>query len=311
MPHSTATRAGTLSGSAINPLISTATVMTTTGRELPHLETGTARWPKAKKSLGQHFLVDRRVLARILRAADPQPDETIVEVGPGHGTLTAELAQRGARVIAVELDQALAARLEGRFADTPAVRVEAGDARNTDPSALVDGEPYKFVANLPYYAALPILRRFLESDHPPTRIVVMVQREVAETMTAKPGGMTLLSVGVQLYGRPAIVCRAGPRSFRPPPKVASAVVRIDVYTEPALALESIEGFFRVVRAGFSAPRKMIRNSLRHGLGAEQGEVLRVLEDARVEPTLRPGALSLEDWGRVHRALEGQGAAAAC
>ncbi len=285
--------------------------MTLTGRRSPQDTTGVERRPRARKSLGQHFLVDKRVLARIVKAADPQPGETIVEVGPGHGTLTAELAGRGGRVIAVELDGALAARLEQRFAGDAAVRVIAGDAREADPAALVDGEPYKFVANLPYYAALPIVRRFLESDHPPSRMVIMVQREVAEAMTAKPGDMSLLSVAVQLYGSPAIVCRAGPRAFRPPPKVSSAVVRIDVFPEPALDLASVDEFFRVVRAGFSAPRKMVRNSLKNGLGAEQGGVLRALEDAGVPPTLRPGALSLEDWGRVCRALTVRERPSAC
>ena len=269
------------------------------------------RRPRARKALGQHFLVDKRVLARIVRAADPQPGETIVEVGPGHGTLTAELAGRGSRVIAVELDDVLAARLRHRFQGDAAVQVVAGDAGEADPAALVDGEPYKFVANLPYYAAMPIVRRFLESDHPPSRMVVMVQREVAEAMIAKPGGMTLLSVAVQLYGSPAIVCRVSPRAFRPPPKVSSAVVRVDVLPETAVKLDSVEEFFQVVRAGFSAPRKMIRNSLKKGLGADQGDVLRVLETADVEPTLRPGALSLQDWGRVYRAVDALGNLDAC
>ncbi len=285
--------------------------MTLAGQERPRESSPAERRPRPKKALGQHFLVDKRVLARIVRAADPQPGETIVEVGPGHGTLTAELAERGGNVTAVELDDVLASRLEAKFAGDASVRVLAGDARKADPAALVDGAPYKFVANLPYYAAMPIVRRFLESEHPPSRMVVMVQREVAEAMTAKPGGMTLLSVAVQLYGSPAIVCRVTPRAFRPPPKVSSAVVRIDVYPETAIRLASVSEFFRVVRAGFSAPRKMVRNSLKNGLGAEQGEALRALETAYVEPTLRPGALSLEDWGRVYRALSKQGTPGAC
>ena len=285
--------------------------MTLANRGKPIDSSGTQRRPKARKALGQHFLVDKRVLARILRAADPQPGETIVEVGPGHGTLTAELAERDGNVIAVELDDVLAARLKERFEGDAPVRVVTGDARRVDPAALVDGEPYKFVANLPYYAALPIVRRFLESDHPPSRMVVMVQREVAEAMTAKPGGMTLLSVAVQLYGSPAIVCRVTPRAFRPPPKVSSAVVRINVYPETALDLDSVDEFFRVVRAGFSAPRKMIRNSLKNGLRAEQCDVLQALAAARIEPTLRPGALGMEDWGRVYRALEEQDGPSGC
>ena len=261
--------------------------------------------PRAKKSLGQHFLVDRRVLGRIVKAAEPVADDVIVEIGPGRGVLTAELAKHAGSVVAVELDPALVARLEDRFATETAVEVVAADARDVDFTELVGDASYKVVANLPYYAAMPIVRRFLESDRPPTRMVVMLQREVAEVMTAEPGSMTLLSVAVQLYGRPAIVCSVPPRAFRPPPKVASAVIRIDLYAEPALALDSVEDFFRVVRSGFSAPRKMIRNSLRQGLATDQATVDQALAEANIASTRRPGTLSLDDWGALYRALIGK------
>ena len=189
----------------------------------------------------------------------------MVEVGPGRGFLTRALAQRAGSVVAVELDGALAVSLEEKA--LPHVRVVCADAREIPIESLVDETmAYKLVANLPYYAASPIVRRFLESRHKPEVMVVMVQREVAQTMTAKQGKMGLLSVATQVYGRPKVVCHVPPRAFRPAPKVWSSVVRIDVYDAPAVPFDSAQGFFEVVRAGFSAPRKQIRNSLANGPG---------------------------------------------
>ena len=169
-----------------------------------------------KKSLGQHFLVDQGALRRVVAAADVRPSDTVVEVGPGTGLLTRLLAETGARVIALELDNNLAARLQHDLGSLPNVSVIHGDAREWDPTVV--GAPYKVVANLPYYAATPIVRRFLESPQPPSLMVVTVQKEVAQSMTASPGGMRLLSVGVQLYGKPRIVGYIGPGSFRPAPR---------------------------------------------------------------------------------------------
>ena len=212
------------------------------------------RHTPAKKSLGQNFLVDRRIVTRIIAAAELTPEDTVLEIGPGRGTLTRPLAEYAASLTAIELDDNLAAALTTEFASQPHVRVIHADAREVDISTIAPPQtPYKVVANLPYYAAQPIVRRFLEAEHKPTLMVIMLQREVARTMTAAPGDMSLLSVATQLYGKPRIVTSVPPRAFRPAPKVTSAVVRIDVFPQPALPIDSIDAFFTLVRAGFSAP----------------------------------------------------------
>ena len=258
--------------------------------------------PRAKRSLGQNFLVDRRVLSRVVDAAEISPSDRVLEIGPGRGALTERLAECAGRVVAVELDDALVARLSARFADRPGVRIVAGDARTVDVGGLLDTSAgYKLVANLPYYAATPIIRRFLEMDDGPSLMVVMVQREVARSMTAAPGRMSLLSVATQLYGRPRVVATVPPRAFRPAPKVTSAIVRIDVYDRPALALSSEAEFFRLVRAGFSARRKQLRNALSQGLSMPAAQVERLLARAGIDPTCRAETLSLGEWGALHEA----------
>ncbi len=259
--------------------------------------------PKAKRSLGQNFLVDRRVLARIVAAAELSPTDQVLEIGPGRGILTERLAESAGRVTAVELDDSLVARLSDRFADRPSVRIVAGDARTVDVGELVDtSDGYKLVANLPYYAATPIVRRFLEMEDGPHLMVVMVQREVARSMTAAPGEMSLLSVATQLYGRPRIIASVPPRAFRPAPKVTSAIVRIDVYDRPALRLPSEREFFDLVRAGFSARRKQLRNALSQGLGLQAAEVERLLARAEIDPKRRAETLSLAEWGSLHESV---------
>ncbi len=253
-----------------------------------------------KKSLGQNFLMDRRVRSRIVQAADLSPDDLVVEVGPGRGFLTRLLVERAGGVVAVEMDEALAGRLRESFADRSDLTVVAADAREVDIVSLVGGSAsYKLVANLPYYAASPIIRRFLEASRKPTLMVVMVQREVAQTMTAPPGKMGLLSVATQLYGRPRIVCHAPPRAFRPAPKVTSSVVRIDVFVEPAIALDSRERFFDLVRAGFSAPRKQLRNSLTNRLDISPQQAAAMLTGAGIDPTRRAQTLDLVEWAALY------------
>ena len=260
------------------------------------------RHPPAKKSLGQNFLVDRRIVSRIISTAELNPDDQVLEIGPGRGILTRSLAERAASLAAVELDDQLAAALTDEFASQPNVRIVHADAREADIASLVSQDaPYKLIANLPYYAAQPIIRRFLEAEHKPTLMVVMVQREVARNMTAAPGEMSLLSVATQLYGKPRIIASVPPRAFRPMPKVTSAIVRIDVFPKPALPIDSIDAFFTLVRAGFSAPRKQIHNCLQHGLSVPRSEAERMLSDAGLDPRRRPQTLSLDDWGSLYAA----------
>ncbi len=257
---------------------------------------------RAKKSLGQNFLVDSRVVGRILAVADVGADDVVLEIGPGRGALTARLASVARRLVAVELDDGLVASLRDRFASADNVEIVHGDARELAVDSLFGaGERYKLIANLPYYAASRIVRRFLTTDPRPTSLVVMVQREVARNMAAAPGRMGLLSVMVQLYGVPKIAFSVPPRAFRPAPKVTSAVVRIDVLDAPALELDSDEMFFRLVTAGFSAPRKQLHNSLANGLDIPGESARTMLETAGIEARRRPGTLSVQEWGQLYQA----------
>ncbi|MCH7738302.1 MAG: ribosomal RNA small subunit methyltransferase A [Chloroflexi bacterium] len=254
-----------------------------------------------RKSLGQHFLADSRIAGRILDAAELSPDDLIVEIGPGRGVLTKRLVDRVKRVVAIELDGELAAALPARL-DFPAnlTCVEA-DARVMDLAELIAPETsYKVVANLPYYAANPIIRRLLESPPKPGLLIVMVQQEVAKNMVAQPGGMGILSVATQFYAKAKIVCSVPPKSFRPPPKVTSAVVRLDVLQTPAADVASEEDFFTVVRAGFAAPRKQIRNSLSQGLRIGPAAGGLILEEAGIDATRRPQTLDIAEWAGIYQ-----------
>lgn len=246
-------------------------------------------------------MTDRGTLRAILEAAEVSPQDLVVEVGPGRGVLTRELALRAGRVVAVELDEELAAELRREALSNVAVVV--ADGRTVDVASLVGQQSgYKLLGNLPYYAASPIMRHFLEASARPSIAVVMLQKEVAEQVCASPGSMSLLSVAVQVYGRPRVVRRVPPGAFFPRPKVSSAVVRIDVYPEPALPSQGAEPFFRVARAGFSSPRKQLRNALAHGLEVSTQVAARVLERAGVDPRRRAQTLSLEEWRRVFEAV---------
>jgi 16S rRNA (adenine1518-N6/adenine1519-N6)-dimethyltransferase len=251
---------------------------------------------RPRKSLGQHFLIDPRIAQRIVAAAQPSPGDTILEIGPGSGTLTRRLIASGSNVIAVEIDPHLAAGLPERMDNPPNLKVVRGDARTVDIPALLEGRSaYKLVANLPYYAAAPILRRFLESQIPPTSLIVMVQREVADAMCAAPGQMTLMSVATQLYAVPSVVAQVPPRSFRPPPKVSSTVVKLVMRETQPDPSNGIEEFFALVRSGFSAPRKQLRNSLMQGSGSPAEFVSNVLTDAGIDGQRRPATLSIPEW----------------
>ena len=260
------------------------------------------RYAPAKKSLGQNFLIDHRIVARIIGAAELTPDDAVVEIGPGRGVLTRGLAARAGSLTAIEVDDDLAAALTAEFSEQPHVRIVHADAREVEFASIVPSQaPYKLIANLPYYAALPIVRRFLEAERKPTLMVIMVQREVARSMTAAPGGMSLLSVATQLYGKPRIVATVPPRAFRPAPKVTSAVVRIDVFSNLALAHDFTDDFFTLVRAGFSAPRKQIHNCLRRGMSIPRAEAEALLSQAGIDARRRPQTLSLADWGSLYAA----------
>jgi len=271
-----------------------------TKRELRRLDT------RARKGLGQNFLVDKHALDRIVSAAKLAPDDCVIEVGPGLGALTQELAKEAGRVIAVELDRTMAASLREKFADSGNVEIVEADILECDPESLAPPErDYKVVGALPYNIASAVLRLFLESNRKPTVIVAVVQKEVAQSIAAKPGDMSLLSVGVQLYGKPSIVKTIPPRSFYPQPRVDSAIVRIDVYRDPPVKVDDEAAFFNVVRGGFSTPRKQLRNSLSHGLRIAPDEAGDIIDRAGIDHKRRAETLSVAEWAALYRACEGK------
>ena len=256
---------------------------------------------RAKKGLGQHFLVDETILETIVVAAELFPEDIIVEVGPGLGVVTAELARRADKVIAVEIDTELAALLNRRLTSLPNVDVINADILKVSPSQLLGGEyNYKVVANLPYYITSPILRYFVEASPKPSLMVVMVQKEVGEAIVASYGKMSLLAVSLQVYSKPRIVSYVPSHSFYPPPKVDSVIVRFDILPEPAIKVADINGFFDVVRYGFSSPRKQLRNSLAHGLMIKPAEAATLLEKSEIDHHRRAETLSLEEWQRLYQ-----------
>jgi 16S rRNA (adenine1518-N6/adenine1519-N6)-dimethyltransferase len=259
---------------------------------------------KARKELGQHFLIDGEVLSLIVATAELRPDDVVVEVGPGLGILTGELAQKAGGVVAIELDDKLAALLKKTLASFNNVTIINGNVLKIKPQELVKGQDYKVVANLPYYITSPVLRHFLEAEAKPQAMVVMVQKEVAEAITASPGNMSLLSVSVQFYGEPKIIASVPPESFYPAPEVSSAILKIEVYPEPKVDVDEA-GFFDTVRAGFAAPRKQLANSLAKGLGQDKSTVLPFLRKAGVDPQRRAETLTIGEWAELWRVLGGE------
>jgi 16S rRNA (adenine1518-N6/adenine1519-N6)-dimethyltransferase len=259
---------------------------------------------RAKKSLGQHFLVDTSVLQTVVEAAELSSADTVIEVGPGLGILTAELIKRAGNVISVELDTKLASLLKRRLASSANLSVINTDILKIRPSELLEGTShYKVVANLPYYITSPVLRHFVEVSPKPSLMVVMVQKEVGEAIVAEPGKMSLLAVSLQVYSKPRIISHVPAQCFYPQPKVDSVIVRFDLLSEPAVKVADVDGFFDLVRAGFSSPRKQLHNSLAHSLGMKPAEVISLLERANIDSKRRAETLSLEEWARLHEVLE--------
>ena len=276
---------------------------------------------RPKKGLGQNFLVDPAHRARIVAAAELTRDDTVLEVGPGPGVLTELIAEQAGRVIAVELDDRLIPLLRNRFANQPHVSIVHADILKVDVGALM-GESanqrisesanhvsrtthhvsritnYKVIANLPYYLTSAVIRQLLESVPPPERLVLTVQREVAERMVAPPPEMSLLALGVQFYCTGQIVEKIPAGAFYPVPKVDSAVVRLDRRPEPAVPGVTSEAFFRVAKAGFSQPRKQLRNSLAAGLRLAPAAAEAWLTAAGIDPQRRAETLTPAEWGAL-------------
>jgi 16S rRNA (adenine1518-N6/adenine1519-N6)-dimethyltransferase len=252
------------------------------------------------KRLGQNFLIDAGALARVIEAAELDGDDVVLEVGAGLGTLTQVLARRARRVVAVEYDRRLEPILREVFAGAAGVEIVIGDILRLDLGRLLGDERYQVVANIPYQITSHLIRRLLEAESPPQRIVLTVQREVAERILAQPGEMNLLALGVQAYGEARIMGRLSAASFYPAPRVDSAVLRVDVWQPPRLSPQEAGAVFRLARAGFAQPRKKLRNAMAAGLHLPPSDVEQELRRLGISPDARAETLSLGDWERLAR-----------
>lgn len=250
------------------------------------------------KGLGQNFLSDPGVLQRIVDAAGLPAPVDVLEVGPGLGSLTRYLAQAARHVVAVELDSDLLPVLEEVLGPSGNVEIVQGDIMALDPARLMGENGYFVVANIPYYITSALIRHLLEARLKPSRIVLTVQREVADRICAKPGDMSLLALSVQVYGKPSVAGRIPAGAFYPPPKVDSAVVRVDLYDQPLIPVDQLADFFRLTKAGFSQKRKTLRNALSGGLRLSGEQAAAMLTSAGVDPMRRAETVSIEEWQKI-------------
>ena len=264
---------------------------------------------RPSRSKGQNFLTDRAIVGRIADAAQLQPGDTVIEIGPGLGILTAELIARvgpTGRVIAVELDRRLAAFVREEFAALPTLRLIEGNVLRLSPHELLaelpEAAPYAVVANLPYNITSAVLRHFLDHPRRPTALTVLVQREVAERIVARPPEMSVLAVAVQFYGTPSIALRLAAGAFIPRPKVDSAAIRIALHPTPSLPDAAIPAFFAVVAAGFGQKRKQLVNSLGAGLALPRQAIEAATIAAGVAAERRAETLDVAEWLRLHAAF---------
>lgn len=265
---------------------------------------------RPNKRLGQNFLIDQKVLESIVEAGHVKRQDMVIEIGPGLGVLTDELCKKASIVLAIELDRRFINILQDTLNQYENFRLIQGDVLKLDLSSLIREQNFtgeiKVVANLPYYITTPVIMKFLEEAIPLNSIVVMVQKEVAQRITASPGGKDYgaLSVAVNFYGLPEVVCNVPPSSFIPQPEVDSSVIKINIAKEPRVDVNNKELFFRVVKASFSQRRKTIQNSLSNSglFKLNKSEIKEVLNSIGIDENQRPETLSIFDFGNLANKL---------
>jgi 16S rRNA (adenine1518-N6/adenine1519-N6)-dimethyltransferase len=258
--------------------------------------------PLNKKSLGQHWLNDEDSLDEMLKAADISYKDTVLEIGPGLGSLTRKLVEKAHRVVAIELDEDLADNLQSRVSATN-LEVVKQDILRFNLTNLPVG--YKVVANIPYYLTSKLLRTLCESANPFNKAAILVQKEVAERVAAKPGSMGLLSVSVQYYCNVSLGAEVHAELFTPPPKVDSQILKLTFRKAPLFSEIDDKAFFLIVKAGFSQRRKTLLNSLSSGLRLSREQTSDVLKRASIDTNARAQSLTLNDWYRLYIEINGK------
>ncbi len=255
---------------------------------------------RADKKLGQNFLHDDSALIKICETAEISDSDSVLEIGPGLGSLTRYLAASSADLTVVELDPDLLPPLKWILKPYPHVKIIHGDILKLNIADIIKKQNYIVAANIPYNITSAIIRHLLESEIKPKRIVLTIQKEVAQRICEEPGDLSLLALSVQVYGKPSLQAVIPAESFHPIPKVDSAILRIDIYDEPLIEKELLDTFFKLIKAGFSQKRKMLRNSLASGLHISSQVVDELLESASIESKRRAEALSIAEWQRLCR-----------
>jgi 16S rRNA (adenine1518-N6/adenine1519-N6)-dimethyltransferase len=258
-----------------------------------------------KKGLGQNFLVDPSALKELVKVAEIPPEAAVLEVGPGIGSLTRYLAQVSRRVVAVELDEGLIPLLQRVLSAWNNIEIIQGDIMDLDPAMIVGEEDYYVVANIPYYITSMLIRHLLEARTKPGRMVLTVQREVAERICAMPGDLSLLALSVQVYGSAKQVLRIPAGSFYPIPKVDSTAVRVDLFLQPAIPAERLNLFFRLAKAGFSQKRKTLRNALSAGLHLPAEKIEKIIEMSGIDPRRRAETLNINEWAGLTNSYQSE------
>jgi len=260
----------------------------------------------AKKGLGQNFLIDEKVLDKIVEVAELSAKDQVIEVGPGTGFLTERLIEKAGQVMAVELDFNMVYLLKDRFDTAKNLKVIEGDILKLSVPEILkrvqnDSGHYKVVANIPYYITSPVIKHFLQAEKRPSLIILLVQKEVAEKICGRTG-KTVLTVETEVYGKPELILKVHSSAFYPAPKVDSAVLKIQIYDEPLIPFEQMDAFMRIVKFGYSQKRKKLSNSLSAGLRIENSKAREFIVEAGISAEVRAEELEVDDWKRLTEVL---------